>query len=164
MEKKKEIKQEKEIEEIRSNREEETEFETTTNQKNEYVDNGTFKIDKLILVLDKEGRFITQARFNYEEKTQFTYSPKLYTEVKEMIKGFETLKRVNKSYELTAVPEKLIKINKLINYNGEIKINTAYWIFNTTNKDGEKVSYNYLREKEYNSLMVLDKNNKEIAL
>lgn len=151
-------------EETKKTTEQEVEFETTINKENEHIENETFMIDKIILVLDKEGKYVTQARFNYEDETLFTYNPKLYTEVKEMIHGFETLKRQSKSYSITEIPEKLIKLNKLLNKEGEIKVSTGFMKWNTKDRDNKNVTYCYLTEKDFNGLFVMDENNKEIVL
>lgn len=127
----------------------------------EKVEYSEIEIKRILVVTDKEEKFVTQIRFTDSNDEDFTYKPKKRIEEVSKYRGLELIKRSSESITMDELPEIIYKMNDLLNENGSVKITTDYTIMNTEDKDGNEVSYKFFSEKDFSNIIVEGLEDKE---
>lgn len=130
----------------------------------ERVEQTLLEIKKIVVITDKESKFVTQIRFTLEDGQDITHSPKAKEEVKNKFRGLPTIQRSSRAIEMDEIPEKLYKWNEILNRDGVLRLMASYSIMNTQDKDGEDVSYPFLTYSDFETAYPIDENNKEIKI
>jgi hypothetical protein len=118
---------------------------------------------KIILEADKTNKFLMRVVFTLDDATRLTYKPTYTKSNTQLVRGLEVVNTSEYSYEIQKTPEKIFKINDLLNKFGSVAIVTDLNEMTVTDEiTGESKVYKFLNKKNFEELVYLDNKGKVI--